>query len=59
MHSYTVMNRDYRENYLESTKDPDAKPLSIYPLNINLKDFTLFMWMPVLVYETSYPRYPK
>ena len=31
MHSYTVMNRDLRKNYLESMKDVDEKPLSIYP----------------------------
>ena len=58
MHSYTVMNRDLRKNYLESVRR-ETNPLSIYPQNITLRDFTLFMWMPVLVYECSYPRWPE
>lgn len=43
MHSYTVINNDYRKDYLEAKKG-GYKPVSIYPNNINIKDFTAYMW---------------
>lgn len=57
MHSYTVMNRYYRKDQQESksAKQPRT-PQSPYPHNINFWNFTLFMWMPVLIYEYEYPR---
>jgi len=45
MHSYRVMNSQYRKQ-----KDP------AYPANISVENFTLYMWMPVLVYRHTYPR---
>lgn len=55
MHSYTVMNRYYREDYTEAKKKNRA-PLSPYPNNISFWNFTLYMWMPVTIYEYEYPR---
>ncbi|EAS03424.1 membrane bound O-acyltransferase, MBOAT protein (macronuclear) [Tetrahymena thermophila SB210] len=48
LHSYKQMNKQYRE-----TKNP------CYPANISLENFTLYMWMPTLVYEHSFPRKDK
>lgn len=45
MHSYKEMNKKYRES-----RDP------CYPLNVTIENFTLYMWMPVLVYEPHFPR---
>jgi len=45
MHSYRVVNLHYRKE-----KNP------AYPANINVQNFTLYMWMPVLVYRHEYPR---
>lgn len=89
MHSYTQINKKYREQYLHSkksavlkskttTKDfldegnkqfkstadtdsdsestPNSKNENPYPHNINIKNFTLFMWMPTLLYQSYYPR---
>jgi len=54
MHSYTIINLEYRADYLRCKKT-DEKPVSPYPENINLKNFNLYMWYPVLVYELDYP----
>lgn len=43
MHSYTVINKDYRDDYLDAKKK-GYKALSSYPNNINFKDFTRYMW---------------
>ncbi|EAR83561.1 membrane bound O-acyltransferase, MBOAT protein (macronuclear) [Tetrahymena thermophila SB210] len=44
---------------VEDSDNEDKKKDIPYPQNINIKNFTLFMWMPVLIYEKSYPRSPK
>lgn len=54
MHSFTTVNRDYREEYLEATAE-NRTPATNYPNNINLREFVLFMWTPWLVYD-QYPR---
>ncbi|KRX06313.1 hypothetical protein PPERSA_06284 [Pseudocohnilembus persalinus] len=58
MYSYYRVNMYYREDTFES-KEKDALPVSPYPNNISFSNFTLYMWMPVLVYEHSYPRNEK
>ena len=45
MHSYQRMNASYRK-----TNNP------LYPKNISFSNFNLYMWIPVLVYESHYPR---
>lgn len=45
MHSYRSVNKAYRNE-----KDP------AYPANINFENFTVYMWMPVLIYRHSFPR---
>ena len=50
MHSYTLSNRELRKNYLYKKEN------NIYPANINLKNFTYFLWAPTFCYETSYPQ---
>ena len=58
MHSYTVVNRDYRKNYLE-TKGKEEKQISNYPNNITLKDFTLYLAYPTLIYMYNFPKTNK
>jgi len=58
MHSYTMTNQKLHRDWLSRAK-PNSKEESNYPNNINLKNFTLYLWFPVLVYETSYPRTQK
>jgi len=55
MHSYYIINKEYRKDTAYSIKN-DESPISPYPNNITLWNFTLYMWMPVLVYEYEYPR---
>jgi hypothetical protein len=55
MHSYTRMNRDYREDYLKKLSS-DEKPIYTYPKNLNFSNFFYFLRAPVFVYEESYPR---
>jgi sterol O-acyltransferase len=55
MHSYTMTNVELRKIW-EAKGRPKHKNENEYPNNINFFNFTLFMWMPVLVYETQYPR---
>ena len=50
MHSYTLSNRDLRFKYLKNPKEKGP-----YPENINLRNFTYFLWAPTLCYEPSYP----
>lgn len=54
MHSYTTVNRDYREQSIAALKE-GLSPLSEYPKNVTLHNFILFMWTPWLVYDI-YPR---
>lgn len=55
MHSYTMTNSELRKIWESKGKPKHNNPYE-YPNNINFRNFTLFMWMPVLVYETNYPR---
>jgi sterol O-acyltransferase len=56
MHSYTVQNRDYRENMLEHKKDKNHELISNYPNNISFSNFFDFLNCPTFVYEESYPK---
>lgn len=56
MHSYTNMNRYYRQDWLRCQSNKEKAPISNYPHNISLANFTRYMWSPVLVYEYQYPR---
>ena len=57
MHSYTETNKQLRIEYVESKSDNKNNSNSnSYPGNLNIKNFTLYMWMPVIVYEIDYPR---
>jgi sterol O-acyltransferase len=53
MHSYTVVNRDLRKNYLKDSKNSD------YPHNLTVKNYFSYLVTPVLVYQIQYPRIPK
>jgi len=55
MHSYTETNFLLREEALE-LKKRGLKPLSPYPHNVNLKDFTYYLCAPTLVYWHEYPK---
>ena len=55
MHSFSVTNRDYRTQAKEA-KLSDTKPLSNYPHNLTLSNYTEFLWTPVLTYSETYPR---
>ncbi len=59
MHSYTVTNRDFRENYLLSKKNDNVERISSYPDNINFKNFFYFLLCPTFVYQESYPQTEK
>ncbi|KRX03881.1 hypothetical protein PPERSA_04759 [Pseudocohnilembus persalinus] len=57
MHSYTQMNKYYREEWKQDQNQ--GQQTSSYPNNISFKNFTLYMWMPVLAYQIEYPRTDK
>ncbi|OMJ93142.1 hypothetical protein SteCoe_3960 [Stentor coeruleus] len=50
MHSYTMVNRDLRNEYLENCKD------SKYPRNITMKNYFKFLITPAIVYQIEYPQ---
>ena len=56
MHSYFLVNRDYRNEYLDKCEN---KPLSSYPNNIIPQNFFYFLCAPTLVYQDNYPRSDK
>lgn len=58
MHSYTETNIMLREESLE-LKKAGLVSLSNYPRNINLQDFSYFIFAPTLVYWYEYPRTSK
>lgn len=49
MHSYTLVNRDLRREWISNGKKGE------YPKNVNVKDYLMYLVRPVLVYQTSYP----
>ncbi|CAG9334329.1 unnamed protein product [Blepharisma stoltei] len=51
MHSYTMVNRDLRENQDKSENK--------YPKNITIANYANYLLTPVLIYQLSYPRIPK
>jgi hypothetical protein len=55
MHTYTYINRDYRDDWLKSKHEDDYKPISSYPQNITFKNFFYFLRAPTFVYQESYP----
>ena len=55
MHSYNNVNRDFREQYQLDIKNRKT-PSQIYPANVNLKNYTYFLFAPTLCYEAEYPR---
>ncbi len=56
MHSYTVQNRNYRENMLMHKKDESVELISSYPSNITFSNFFYFLKAPTFVYEEKYPQ---
>ena len=56
MHSYTMQNRNYRENMMQHKKDENVELISSYPKNISFSNFFYFLKAPTFVYEESYPR---
>jgi hypothetical protein len=56
MHSYTYINRDYRDDWLNKRYEKDYKPMSSYPNNINFSNFFYFLRAPTFVYQETYPR---
>jgi len=59
MHSYSQINKQFREKYLKAQKERTTDETSTYPKNITLKDFSEYMWMPTLIYQDVYPRTEK
>jgi hypothetical protein len=55
MHSYNEANYELRYKWLKKGS-PKSDDLNLYPNNLTIKNFTLYLWFPVLVYEISYPR---
>lgn len=53
-----MTNDELRKIWEARGKPKTTNPIE-YPNNINFPNFTHFMWAPVLVYETSYPRTSK
>jgi sterol O-acyltransferase len=49
MHSYTLVNRDLRREWISNGKKGE------YPKNVSVKDYLMYLVRPVLVYQTSYP----
>ena len=56
MHSYTVSNINYREEYLEKLRKGIKINLTEYPNNITLKNFITYLAMPTFIYKSVYPR---
>jgi sterol O-acyltransferase len=52
MHTYTLVNRDLRRDYLRGVKNCP------YPNNITISNYLNFLITPVLVYQTDYPKRP-
>ena len=50
MHSYTLVNRDLRREFLKDPKN------SSYPQNLTFYSFYYFLIAPALVYQVNYPR---
>ena len=59
MHSYTLQNRNYRENYYLNKHSEGEELKSSYPMNINFRNFFYFLRAPTFVYEEHYPRSEK
>ena len=55
MHSYTATNFDMREEYLRALKE-HRKPATVYPNNVNFKDYFYYIRVPTLCYELEYPQ---
>jgi len=55
IHSYLMVNRMLRieKEAGTSLNDPDV---IVYPNNVTIHDFFMFLWFPTLIYQTSYPR---
>jgi hypothetical protein len=58
MHSYSMTNRDYREDYLKKINTGEPR-ISSYPENINFTNFMYFLRAPTFIYEENYPRTPS
>jgi len=53
MHSYLMVNKALRIAKLNKDEDPSVKE---YPNNVTLWNYFEFLWLPTLIYQTSYPR---
>jgi len=53
MHSYLMVNRTLRIAKAHSDDDPSVQE---YPNNVNFWSYHEYLWLPTLVYQTSYPR---
>jgi len=58
MHSYNSTNMLLKENSSESRKR-GWRPVSNYPQNVDIDDFTYFLVAPTLVYWVEYPKTEK
>jgi len=56
MHSYTEVNRAYRQEYLDCQKNKQKQILSSYPNNITFGNFFYFCRVPTFIYQDTYPR---
>lgn len=60
MHSYTLVNRDYRRKYLKennSTKNENSiEEFGDYPNNITFWNYNYFLRVPTFVYRANYPQ---
>jgi len=59
MHSYFLVNLDYKEEYIESlstSTPPNAAENLSYPNNLTFLNFSYFLTAPTLVYQDSYPK---
>lgn len=50
MHSYTLVNRNLRREYLKNPKNTQ------YPANITMRNYFKFLITPALVYQIEYPQ---
>eukprot|EP00164_Ancoracysta_twista_P013386 GFYU01021351.1.p1 GENE.GFYU01021351.1~~GFYU01021351.1.p1 ORF type:complete len:618 (-),score=224.58 GFYU01021351.1:58-1911(-) len=58
VHSYFFVNKALAETQVADGEKTD-KSLTAYPKNLTLGNFFYFLWIPTLVYQTTYPQKAK
>ncbi len=56
MHSYFLVNLEYKENYYNNQIDNQNANNEKYPNNLTIRNFLYFLACPTFVYQDSYPR---